>query len=201
MNELIKSFNTEVEALWNRFQNGDIPGNEWYERMKTLIARYHIAAWMLGADSEEIDDEARSVIDSLVDYQLGFLAAFYVKILAASSWAEGWGAQARLYPPAIKVPYWRAKTWGLPLPAMPAEGTQCMNNCGCAWRIVNIDPENGDYDAYWERHKDDSCQTCLEREEQWGPVQIRGGILLDSSIKEFDFDELGRQAAQEIIKQ
>lgn len=184
MEELIESFTTEASVLWNRLQNGEITAIEWQDRMETLIARYHIVAWMDGADSEEIDEDARTILDDLIAFQIGFLAAFTVTILSAVSWKEGWGARALLYPPAIKVAYWKAKTYGLPLPSMPAEGTICMNNCQCQWRIVAIDADAGDYDAYWERHVDDSCQTCLEREDQWSPVQIRDGMLLEGALKE-----------------
>ncbi len=52
------------------------------------------------------------------------------------------------------------------------------SNCKCRWRIVTLDAANGDYNAFWEKSPVDNCQTCIERDLQWAPVQIRGGELV-----------------------
>lgn len=58
------------------------------------------------------------------------------------------------------------------------EGTISHNsNCGCAWRIETLDAENGDYDCFWERSKEDSCQVCIQREHDWHPIGIRNWEL------------------------
>ena len=66
---------------------------------------------------------------------------------------------------------------GLPLPAMPRDGTsQCLSNCGCAWEIAELDGD-GNYDCTWQLGKTENCQTCRQRAADWSPLQIRDGRL------------------------
>jgi len=109
--------------------------------------------------------------------QLKYLKKFGVDIQDGAEWQRGWNSRAELYAKSIKIPYWRGAVKMLPLPAMPAQGTNCYGNCGCAWEIEELDGE-GNADAYWRRAKDDSCQVCVQREQDWSPVRIRGGVLL-----------------------
>lgn len=61
---------------------------------------------------------------------------------------------------------------------MPAQGTQCLENCCCKWEITTLDEKAEDYDCYWRLEPGkEHCQTCEERAEQWNPVKIRGGVL------------------------
>jgi len=54
----------------------------------------------------------------------------------------------------------------------------CGQFCKCSWRIVWLDREAGDADAYWETHPAEHCQTCIERRKQWYPLKIRDWVLL-----------------------
>ena len=200
LDRLIEAFQTEVDVLWARLQNGEISAIAWQDEMEVLITRFHTASFMVGNGTTDIDEAGRDTIQAFIDFQIGFLASFSLTLLSALQWKEGWQARAQSYAKAIKVSYWNGRTSGLPLPSMPAEGTICLSNCGCQWRIVTLDAENGDYDAFWVRHKDDSCQTCLEREEQWNPVQIRGGVLMESMIKEVDIEQLEAKIEDQLVK-
>ncbi len=153
--------------------------NDWYDEIARQLRRYHLAGFLSGYGGERVPKAAAAKLAQDVKTQLDFLAQFKVEIQDAAEWQKGWNARAEMYARSIQVPYWRGATKMLPLPAMPGDGTtQCLTNCRCAWNVVTVDEAANDYDAYWvygatERH----CQTCRERESQWSPVQIRGGIL------------------------
>ncbi|HLC05543.1 MAG TPA: hypothetical protein VJK02_21095 [Anaerolineales bacterium] len=167
----------KAAKLTQRLGTGEIDQAAWEKGMQELIARYQTAALMLGQGSDEIDEKAATILLNMTDDQFAYLANFGAEIVSAEEWQAGYEARAEGYAGAIKEPYWTGEVDFLPLPAMPAQGTQCRTNCGCSWRIEVIDDAEGDYDCYWERSKDDSCDTCLEREAQWSPVKIRGGLL------------------------
>jgi hypothetical protein len=133
---------------------------------------------MAGVGSDVLPPAVRSQLVAGVQAQFAFLDGFAIEIQDTDEYMAGWNARADMYAKSIKTPYWQGRTRMLPLPAMPAEGTQCLTNCGCSWEIVTIDEEAGDYDCYWRRGKDDSCQTCIARAQNWSPLQVRGGVLL-----------------------
>lgn len=189
---LIKSLEAKLRALFRRLQAGQITPDQWYTLTARLLAKYAQAALMLGLDTDTLTPEHIRVSWELMSGQLEYLDNFKMQIQNAPEFQAGWESRAASYAKAIKVPYWKGRTQMLPLPAMPAEGTQCMNNCGCYWEINAIDAGAGDYDCYWRRGKDDSCQTCIEREKQWNPLLIRGGVLVNPFVKEFFNTGLGQ---------
>lgn len=154
--------------------------DDWYDEVARQLRRYHLSAYLSGADTQDVSRAAQRAIAQDIKTQLDFLSQFKVEIQDAAEWQAGWNSRAEMYARSIQVPYWRGATRMLPLPALPGDGTtQCLTNCRCAWNVVALDEEAGDYDAYWvygatERH----CQSCRERESQWNPLQIRGGELL-----------------------
>lgn len=167
----------QLDTLTEQLHNSEITNSEWQDEFQILMAQYAQAGYMAGADSDIVSASEITMMTDFLDGQFSFLSDFSAEIQSESEWIAGWTTRAESYALSIKIPYWNGEVDMLPLPAMPAQGTQCQNNCGCAWRVDKLDEEAGDYDAYWERSKDDSCQTCIEREAQWSPVQIRGGVL------------------------
>lgn len=172
---------SQVNGLSEQIAAGDLTPDQWQREMERLIARYFQTAAMAGLGAEDISllDPA---ISRMVDIQNDYLENFKADI-DAGGWLGAFAARAQMYASAVKQSYWlgdMVKRVGrvIPLPAMPSEGTQCLSNCKCAWRIETVNAERGDYDAYWQRHASDSCQTCIERELQWNPVRIRNGELL-----------------------
>lgn len=147
----------------------------WHDEMARLLRRYTLAAYVSGNGSA--DHVPREVVDGLTSAQLDFLRAFKDDIQAAPEWKPAFAARAQMYAESIKAPWWAAKTRAWPLPALPGDGTtQCLTRCGCAWEIDELDGD-GNANAYWRRAKDDSCQTCIERERQWSPLRIRDGAV------------------------
>jgi len=174
LKSLIEEFADKLRHLTNQLEAELITADEWESSFETLLARYHTTALLLGSSTDTLTASAADYVARIVGNQFEFLGSFAAVIQGAEEWQAGFLARAESYASAIKVPYWAGNTELLPLPAMPAEGTQCLNNCGCSWDIQELDEVVGDYDCYWVRSKDDSCQTCLEREAQWSPYEIRG---------------------------
>lgn len=170
---LARLLGTATDALERSYPDGVA---QWEAEVARELARYHTAAAMAGAGAE-LSPALRTRIKRDLAVQLAFLHKFGIAVRSGGAWERGWRSRAESYATGIKVPYWRGRTKLLPLPAMPAEGTGCYGNCGCLWDVQVVDEDAGDYDAYWVRGKDDSCQICVQRAGDWAPVQIRGGVL------------------------
>lgn len=163
----------------DQLESGIITVEQWEDAMARLIARGSLAGMRLGLQQLEGDlpPQAQRAVAQHVQAQFGFLRDFALEIQTSDEFRAGWRSRAAQYAQSVKVPFWRGYSGMLPLPAMPAQGTQCHMRCGCSWWIVEVQPEVGDFDAYWVRGKADSCQTCVERERLWSPIRIRGGEL------------------------
>lgn len=150
----------------------------WQSTVTDAIGRYSLAAMMTGSGDDQLSPEQLKAVKKAVQTQATFLDAFALEIQGAAAWQAGWNARAEMYASSIKAPYWTGKVKMLPLPAMPGDGsTQCLTNCGCAWDIQQLDGE-GNYDCYWRRGKNDSCQTCVGRSARWAPLRIRDGEIV-----------------------
>jgi hypothetical protein len=153
---------------------------EWVDTVTRLLARYSLAAYMAGAGTSKVTDAATEKIKEQVAAQVEWLQDFAKEVKESGGWKAGWDARAESYADSIQQPYWSGKTKMLPLPALPGQGTQCRGNCACKWRVVPIDPEQGDYDCYWQPSPTvEHCQTCKVRAARWNPLKIRGGELSD----------------------
>jgi len=170
-----------VERLGENFRaltENNLTLAEWERLVRRALVEYHLAAWMVGAESETIPQVVWGRLVREVNAQLEYLRQFRLEIQTEAAFQVGWQERAQMYAESIKVPYWRGHTKVLPLPAMPAQGTQCLTNCACRWEIKKVDEKRGDYDCYWRLEPGkEHCQTCLERSEQWNPLRIRGGVL------------------------
>ena len=170
---LAQLIRTSTDALEEAYPDGVAA---WQSEVSRQLARYHAAAMLTGANTDTLSPAMRDATQKDLSVQLRYLRQFGVAIQEADAWQAGWQSRAAMYARGIQIPYWQGVTKLLPLPAMPAEGTDCMTNCKCQWEIDTLDGDNN-YDAYWRRGADDSCATCRQREAEWSPVRIRGGVL------------------------
>jgi hypothetical protein len=178
LQSLLDKLGLEVADFTLELEQQDRTVDSWQRDMESALTRYHLAAYMTGQDSPVFDRQGVATVQGLVTAQLEFLDNFALVIKDGSEWQRSWNARAAMYAESIKVPYWRGATKVLPLPAMPAEGTQCRTRCRCLWSVVTVDEDQGDYDATWIRGAGDSCQTCVQRAGDWSPLRIRGGRLV-----------------------
>lgn len=178
LERLIARFVSLIGAATDTLESDMSVVDDWYDEIARQMRRYTLASYIAGNGGRAPTPESDKLIADQIKSQLDYLKAFRDEIKGSDEWKPAWGPRAQMYGQSIKAPYWSAVTRGYPLPAMPGDGTtQCLTNCGCAWQIDELEGE-GNADAYWRRNKDDSCQTCVERERQWSPLRIRDGVLL-----------------------
>lgn len=175
LTQLLDALSQKVKDITGDLEGGGLTAAQWVDDMEDLLAEYYTAARMAGAGTDALTADALDELAHRVGVQADFLKNFEIEIQDSAEFMAGWNARAEQYAAGIKTAYWDGVTEVLPLPAMPGEGTQCLNNCNCAWRIEPVDADAGDYDCFWEWEPDSAhCQTCIERHEQWYPLQIRG---------------------------
>lgn len=174
IDDMIFDFGQRLLGLSENTRLGYITILGWQSAFNQELGAFSSAAWLLGSGQSSIPEGAEKALIDHLKFQMKHFDDFMVEVQDNDEWLNGWLSRAASYAPSIKTPYWNGAVYPLPLPAMPAQGTQCMNNCGCSWDIQVVDAKAGDYDCYWVRGKDDSCQTCLQRADDWSPYQIRG---------------------------
>lgn len=178
LDRLIVRLSSLIAAATDALQADPDRLDDWYDEISRQIRRYTLAAYLAGNGGTAPTGPADQQIADAIKAQQQFLTAFREEIRASDEWKAAWNSRAAMYAQSIKASYWNAKTRGWPLPAQPGDGTTiCLTNCGCAWEIDELEGD-GNADAYWRRSKDDSCQTCLEREAQWSPLKIRSGEVI-----------------------
>lgn len=173
-----------VAEITRRLLTGELTVDDWEQLMQSEIEELHLAMALAGLRASDLPDDVAAMVDERVRGQRGYLSDFADELRAARGTGLPYPGQtasrATMYADAAGAAYWAAATRAWPLPAMPRDGsTQCLSRCRCAWRIDVLDERRGDADCYWvygdtTRH----CQTCIEREAQWGPLRVRGGALL-----------------------
>lgn len=160
---------------------GSIDTNTWEDAFVQALSQYHLAAYAHGAgvDLRKLSPEEHDLVQAVVDRQKEFLNGF------AGAFNEGRYEgreevalhRSEMYADATLGSWWMGHTRGWPLPAWPGDGTtQCKTRCRCSWRIDVLDGE-GNADAHWLLGTADHCQTCMQRSEDWAPLQIRDGEL------------------------
>lgn len=181
---LINACQGDIAAIMAQLQAGTLTPEQWRERMETTLTRYHRAAMITGMGGGELSPEMVDILEHGLAVQFDFLDNFMSVIRASGDWQNAWNSRAAQYGAAIKTNFWEGeivRQAGRPLPiaALPGQGTICGSNCLCKVRVVILDADAGNFDVFWERHAKDSCQTCVIRGQEWYPMKIRDGILID----------------------
>ena len=144
----------------------------WSEKMREVITRGHLAAWMKGTSErlgvpldspllsqQRLSRAERAEIRDLVEAQLKYLEGFVSARPELSDAATA--ARSELYAGALSGTYSKARWGDWELPFHPTEGSECITNCHCHWEVTG-DGATGT--AIWhlganERH----CVTCPSR--------------------------------------
>jgi hypothetical protein len=177
LRQLIAEMLDQTSVLMDGLAGGQLSTDAWQQAMARMLTEHHVASYLAGRDTRDLSPESRQVLSELVGDQLDYLNRFADDI-DREGWQEKWRARGALYAGALKSTFSRAQTWAWPLPFYPTEGSECMVNCLCAWRIDVLDQENLDADAYWELGRaEQHCTTCPSRAAD-NPYRIRGGVLL-----------------------
>lgn len=177
LERLLSRLYARVDVLMDELETGSLEPPAWRDRMAAVLAQGHTAAYMAGQGSTELDKAGQRRVMQDLQKQIGFLDNFTVEIQAAPKFQKGWNARAQMYADATGMSYYGGKFKMWALPALPRDGsTQCLSRCNCSWDVQELAGE-GNADAYWRLGPSESCQSCVERAQQWSPIQFRNGEL------------------------
>ncbi len=176
---LEEEFNRQAQGINARLANREITLGQWRDAMQGEVQTLHTGTHIIGNGGwGGLSETDRVLIQSRVQEELQFLENWAQQLDAQADISEAQlNNRAAMYGRGSRQTFESARnrSEGLPpMPFQPGKRTQCRNNCGCTWHYVKLDGI-GNWDAYWVRHKDDSCPTCIARETACSPLEIRGG--------------------------
>lgn len=156
-------YEQRMADLARSYTSGAIDLSDFQITMRQELRDAYALQLRAGNDGPITDTNAYLKLGNELKSQYGYLEQFSRDIRNGSQAPDGIAARTRLYAQSARQMYWRQSTEGAGLPAYPGDGTsQCKTNCGCSWDLQD--------DGYhWVRSKDDSCETCIERESTWNP--------------------------------
>ena len=147
---------------------------EWQRQFEQAIIEHHAAAYFAGQGTNALTPAGDAELGELMQAQLDYLAGFAADIDALSE-AQA-RARAALYAGPLRATYARGSTTLWDLPFYPGEGTPCMVNCHCSWRVVVEDEEELNARAYWQLGGSEHCPGCQSRARR-NPYVFRAGVL------------------------
>jgi hypothetical protein len=177
INAIIARAERRIAALMKELAAGNMSASQWSSGMMDIISSGHEQAYTAGLPAGARANP--QIVKRAITEQNKYLDKFADEISNADAYNPAWQPRANMYGESIKASYWRGASAGLPIPAIPGDGTtQCLTNCRCSLDIKMLDGTDN-ADVYW-RYGDteDHCQSCIERQSQWSPLQIRDGVLL-----------------------
>lgn len=170
----------EVNRLADELAKGQISIEQWRFEMQAEIRITQTTARMAGKGTRRLSTADKAAIEGKVQEQYAYLDNWVRQLRKQEVInAQAVASRARMYGRATAHMFNEGYTASFGLPAMPAQPgvrTDCLSNCGCNWDIVMLDG-SGNADSFWRRHKLDSCKTCIRREREFNPLQIRGGVI------------------------
>jgi hypothetical protein len=175
VDKLVAQAQADISHLMAGLSGGQLSADQWHQGMEDLLTEVHLAAYLVASGAQDAPDLVDSPIGQYIADQLDYLDQWAADLDPEDPRNDGRGA---MYGSAVRGAYSLGDTDGWPLPTHPGEGTDCLTNCKCEWDIVVIDAAGGDADAFWERHAQDSCPTCVERAGKYYPLRIRGGAIV-----------------------
>lgn len=174
LQQLLGDAISAVDTHTAAFRDGDLDADGWQRRMARTLIEHHTAAYLAGKEPDDrvLRKADKAILADVLGAQLDYLNAF-ADTLAASeddAWKTAYEARARLYAGSITQSFWRGRTFGVELPAVPGDGSSpCLGRCGCSWTIERAD---GEIRATWALGPNDHCETCVERAGRWSPYII-----------------------------
>lgn len=157
--------------------------------IQRTLRELHTEAAVLGNDGTLTAEERVQLTDIVVkdqDYMQGFLDS-----LPTLSRSEA-VSRTYSYLSTIINTYNIFAVMDLPeLPMMPKDPElECCSRgfpaCKCRLRVVRLG--NSSWNVYWDLDAKESCADCIRLNQEWRPLQIRGGIV--QSTKELPLEEM-----------
>ena len=147
---------------------------EWQRQFEQAIIEHHAAAYFAGQGTNALTPAGDAELGRLLQTQLDYLAGFAADVDTLTP-AQA-AARAALYAGPLRATYARGSTTLWDLPFYPGEGTPCMGNCHCTWRVVVDDLEELNARAFWQLGDAEHCDGCKSR-ARGNPYVFRAGVL------------------------
>jgi hypothetical protein len=169
---------------------------QWREAMRTAIKTTFTDQYLLGHGGRKtMTPQDWGRLGAMIRKQNAYLERFVADVRGGKYTLEDGkvdasaiGARAELYMKASVLAFERGRALGMgvpELPAYPADGTDCLVNCRCAWQIARVEAEGAAYsDAVYSgellgwnctwvvRGDAHTCETCDERGRRWSPLFV-----------------------------
>lgn len=202
----LNAFQVDIAALMGELESGTITPPAWRARFGELLATYILVGYFAGSANNtgpripgatggtrpgaaaDLQGEPRAWVGDWLgrqlDYLNNWLDAIKTNYSAGGEYVPGWTARGQMYAASVVAPYWYGETQGLPLPALPGDGSSaCGQLDACGWIINWIDRAKGDADCVWKLNYTrvvltEHCQQCKERAVKWNPLQVRDWRLV-----------------------
>ena len=129
---LLEQYSVQVQELMDLLEAKRITPAVWRDRMGDLLARYHVAALMVGMGQTAVPTEGIALLAGNIANQFGYLDNFATEVAAAEAFRAVWRSRAQMYVNSAGAEFWEGYVYRqagrfLPLPAMPKDGTtQCL---------------------------------------------------------------------------
>lgn len=181
-----------IAAYFDRLDAGADPNGPALARVKadekdTLLDMFNAAGVLgsVGATGGQpiFDSPLLARLQTLKAEQLIYLRGFMDALPNMSRAAAI--ARAVLYARSISQAVSELATIYIPvLPFMPGgSNLDCKFLCRCHLDIQKLESGSRDYDITWLRSIVDSCPTCIMLGEEWTPLMIREGKVVNGNLQ------------------
>lgn len=164
---------------------GSMSATEWETKAQELVTTAFMwYLWAAVGGAKSASDEQYTMLASVLEIQMGFLAGFTLSIGNGELSEAMVAARLQLYFAAATQAYTRGRMLVMGCPdtgVHPGDcSTDCCVNCDCGWRIERLFGV-GNYNLIWELGTvEKHCRHCIERAKKWNPLRVRNGKFVDS---------------------
>lgn len=166
----LDSMSDLLDTYAQNLESGRWPLSQYEAEMRRRLKDAHIAEYVLGRGGVlQMTPSDYGKIGATLKKQYKYLRSFLDDVEAGEETRGEATNRARNFLGAARQSFshGRGKSYGLTLPAHPADGgTACHGNCRCHWDIVETKVE---WKAYWRVSANKPCADCVARAIQWGP--------------------------------
>lgn len=180
--DLIEAGKGATDSLADLVSEEQITPEDYIAGLRDEMKSSMIQQIMLGRGGREsMTARDWGIVGGLLSKQYALHDGFLADLKAGALSRDQIAARGRLYMEAGGEAFERGKaaSYGVySLPAYPKDGSsECMNGCGCTWRFETLEGESNT-NCYWELDATkENCETCLQRNASWYPLEVRGGVL------------------------
>ena len=171
--KFVEGNQARTAALVQRLAVGDLDRVGFEREMRAHIKSVFAAEYMLARGGRHMMTQSDwGSVGGTVRVQFRYLSDFCAELAEGKLSLRAIENRAQAYIQSAKQAHERGKAaaWGVILPTMPTQDSECLYNCKCYWRIED---KGDEWWAYWVKTAHESCDTCIHRANTWNPLVIK----------------------------